>query len=86
MLCPVTRVSWLSRGEVLKRAVDLEEDISQFMTVVMLYKRSYAFTRRHFLVRNQRFRTTCVFYLQGLEVSVKMGLTSSPETLVSDQK
>jgi hypothetical protein len=71
---------------VLKRAVDLEDDVGQFVTVVMLYKKFYAFTRRHFLVRNQRFGTTCVFHLQGLEVSVKMGHTSSPETLVSDHK
>ena len=39
--------------------------------VVLLYKSFWVFTRRHFLVRN-RFGTTCVSHLQGLEVNQEM--------------
>jgi hypothetical protein len=51
--------------------------------VVMLYKVFWVFTQHHFLVRNQRFGTTCLSHLQGLEVNetLKMGQTSTPETL-----
>ena len=36
--------------------------------VVLFYKSFWVFTRRHFLVRNQRFETTCVSHVQGLEI------------------
>jgi hypothetical protein len=54
----------------------------------MLYTVFWVFTQRRFLVRNQRFGTTCLSHLQGLEVNetLKIGQTSSTETLVSYQK
>jgi hypothetical protein len=56
--------------------------------VVMLYKIFWVFTRRRFLVRNERFGTTCLSHLQGLVhlETLKMGQTSSPETLVETLK
>jgi hypothetical protein len=35
----------------------------------MLYKIFWVFTRRRFLVRNQRFGTTCLSHPQGLELN-----------------
>jgi hypothetical protein len=55
--------------------------------IVMLSKMFWVFTR-HFLVRNQRFGTNCLYHILGLEMNktLKMGQTSSPETLISYQK
>jgi hypothetical protein len=52
----------------------------------MFYKVFWVFfSRRRFLVSEQRFGTICLSHLQGLE-TLKMGQTNSPETLVSYQK
>jgi hypothetical protein len=52
--------------------------------VVMLLKSFWVVARPQFLVYNQRFWNTCLSHLQGL--SLKMGQTSVPETLVINQK
>ena len=62
--------------------------------VVILCKIFWVFTRRRFvLVRNQRFGTTSLSHLQGLQnpllihlETLKIGQISSPETLVPYQK
>jgi hypothetical protein len=56
-----------------------------------MYKVLWGFTQRRFLVRNQRFGTTCLSHIQGRSFLVqletlKMDQTSNPETLVSYQK
>jgi hypothetical protein len=59
----------------------------------MLLKIIWVVTRRHFLVHDQRFGITCLSHLQGLKekgsyflMTLKMGQTRNPETLVMQQK
>jgi hypothetical protein len=63
----------------------------------MLSKGFWFFARlRYFVVRNQRFATTCLSHLQGLWLiqkkgldeldTLRMGQKSSPETSVSYRK
>jgi hypothetical protein len=51
--------------------------LKTFAVFVLLHKRFGVFTRRHCLVRNRRFGTTCMFHHLGLKVNPE--LPSDPD-------
>jgi hypothetical protein len=78
--------------EVVKTPYELKTEIfvadctvcTSSVKLLMLLKIFWVVTRRHFLVCDQRFGITFLSLLQGL--SLKMGQTSDPETLIIHQK